>query len=148
MGGGGEKVACLDGQDLNYGGGGTQTPKGRLCRPAYVPPIGVGLHAAYHPGPQGQFQAGGEGPLGGIPPGPLPRGGDCHAREGNHSISSQVLGPSNSRPYHERSGKLNGIVNGHRTPCHGPMRTRQVLLQGPHTTTEGRPSGDKDAEGA
>ena len=37
-------------RDTHHGSGGAQAPAGRLCWPEEVPPTGVGLCAARHPG--------------------------------------------------------------------------------------------------
>ena len=50
-----------------------KAPIGRICRPAEVPPTGVGLISSCHPGNGGSISVGREGPLGGVTPEPLPQ---------------------------------------------------------------------------
>ena len=86
----------LGGINLDAGGGGVQSPAGRLHRPTEVLPIGVGLSAVRHTGTRGGIQTGRKVTLGVITSVYLPWGGRAHDQPENCGIPSQECGDSNT----------------------------------------------------
>ena len=63
----------------------------------------------------------GDGPLGGVTPGPLPGTRDTHAGPENHGVTGETCEASNPRTNLDCTGKLNCVVYGIRYPsCRPP----------------------------
>ena len=116
----GQEGEGLGRREPDYGGGGAQAPEGRLRGPEEVPPIGVVLRAAHHPGTRGGILASGEVRKGVIPPGPFTWGGGAHDQPDNNGIYGQACGDLNTGSYPDCKGKLDHTMHGHWATLHGP----------------------------